>query len=138
MATKAKPRTADNGHLPNAILRMPVKLVRLRFDEDGYPGFECDRRINLPIGVSRQLSEASGADQEDAYRGLLLQVFPWWNFADTEGAPIPHTVKGFDFIPDDLLVAMFRRGAEALREAVMPAPLGSGSSNGRSESEPEP
>jgi len=136
MATKAKPRTADNGHLPG--LKMPVKLVRLRFDEDGYPGFECDRRINLPIGVNRELGEAASGEDEERYRELLLQVFPWWNFADTEGAPIPHTTEGFDLITDDLLMAMMRRGAEALRGAVMPAPLGSGSSNGRSESEPEP
>ena len=135
MVTKAKLRTEDNGHLPG--LKMPVKVVRLRFDEDGYPGFECDRRINLPIGVNRQLSDAANASEgdESRYRDLLLQVFPWWNFADTEGEPIPRTIEGFDLIPDDLLVAMFRRGAEALREAVMPGPLGTGSSDARSESE---
>lgn len=128
MATKTKPRTADNGHLPG--LKMPAKLVRLRFDEDGYPGFECDRRINLPIGVNRQLADAAaGEGDESLYRDLLLQVFPWWNFADTEGEPIPRTIEGFDLIPDDLLTAMFRRGAEALRAAVMPAPLGPESSS---------
>ena len=133
MATKAKPRTADNGHLPG--LKMPVKVMRLRFDEDGYPGFECDRRINLPIGTNRQLADAADGSEEATYRGLLLQVFPWWNFADEDGEPIPHTVEGFDLIPDDLLVAMFRRGAEALREAVMPAPLGTASSDVPSGSE---
>src|SRR3990167_10646507 len=124
MATKAKRRTADNGHLPSAVLRMPVKVVRLRFDDDGYPSFECDRRLNLPIGVNRELAEAANDSDERRYRALLLQVFPWWNFADTEGAAIPHTVEGFDLVPDDLLMAMMRRGAEALRGAVMPAPLG--------------
>ena len=127
MATKAKLRTADNGHLPG--LKMPVKLVRLRFDEDGYPGFECDRRTNLPIGVNRQLSEAAAGEDEQRYRELLLQVFPWWNFADTEGEPIPHTAEGFDLVTDDLLMAMMRRGAAALQGAVMPAPLGPESSS---------
>jgi len=131
MVTKAKPRTADNGHLPR--LKMPVKVVRLSFDEDGYPGFLCDRRTNLPIGTNRQLSEAAEGGDETPYRTLLLEVFPWWNFADTEGNEIPHTAEGFDLIPDDLLVAMFRRGAEALREAVMPVPLGTGSSDAPSE-----
>ena len=134
MRTKAKPRRADNGHLPG--LRMPIKLVRLRFDGDGYPGFECDRRINLPLGINRELSQAGAGEDEQRYRELLLQVFPWWNFVDTEGEPIPHTAEGFDLTPDDLLTAMMRRGAEALREAVMPAPLGTESLDAPSESEP--
>jgi len=133
MVTKAKRPAVDNGHG----LKMPVKVVRLSFDEDGYEGFLCDRRTNLPIGTNRQLAEAADGSEEAVYRGLLLQVYPWWNFADEDGEPIPHSVEGFDFIPDDLLIAMFRRGAEALREAVMPVPLGTGSSDAHSESELE-
>jgi len=133
MVTKAKRPAVDNGHVPG--LKMPVKVVRLSFDEDAYEGFLCDRRTNLPIGTNRQLADAADGSEEATYRGLLLQVFPWWNFADEDGEPIPHTVEGFDLIPDDLLVAMFRRGAEALREAVMPAPLGTASSDVPSGSE---
>ena len=133
MVTKAKRPAVGNGHVPG--LKMPLKTVRLSFDEDGYVDFLCDRRTNLPIGVNRQLADAAKGGDEMTYRGLLLQVFPWWNFGDEGGEPIPHTAEGFDCIPDDLLEAMFRRGAEALREAVMPAPLGTGSSDAHSESE---
>ena len=125
-------KKTDNGAGP---FKMPIKIVRLSFDDDGYPGFVCERRTNLPIGITRQLSEAAEDAAEDRYRELLLQVFPSWNFVDTDGIAIPHVLEGFDSIPDDLLVAMFRRGAEALREAVMPVPLGTESSGEVSESE---
>jgi hypothetical protein len=105
--------------------KMPVKLARLKFDEEGYEGFECDRRLNLPLGTTRRIREA--ADEEES-RLAMLEVFPEWNFVDEEGEEIPHTVEGFDKLPDDLWAAMVTRGFEALKEAAMPKNLESDSS----------
>ena len=105
--------------------KMPVKLATLDFSEDGYPGFHCKRRLNLPMGVARRITEV---ETEQDSRDALLAVFPEWDFVDEEGNPIPHTAEGFDLIPADLFTAMLRRGNDALKEAALPANLNGSSS----------
>lgn len=104
-------------------LRMPVKCAPLEFDDDGYPGFKAEGRLNLPMGVARGISAVDSDSPEDETRALWLQLFPSWNFCDESGEPIPHTVEAFDALPADLLTAMFTRRALALREAALPVPL---------------
>ena len=124
--TRMVPSSADlpeAQYSTNGTRRMPVKTARLDFTEDGYPDFHADRRLNLPIRINRRLNEVAAGADEGEFRALLLEVYPWWDFVDEEGGEIPHTVDGFDALPDDLLTAMLRRGQDAMREAVMPSPL---------------
>ena len=85
---------------------MPVKTVTLDFTEDGYPGFTCKRRLNLPYGLVRRSLEP-GSEEES--RQVLLEVFPEWDFVDEDGEPIPHTVEAFDLLPEELVRAMVTR-----------------------------
>jgi len=112
--------------------KMPVKTVTLDFTEDGYPGFTAEARINLPMGLHRRYFEMTTESDEAEVRALLLKLFPSWDFVDDDGGAIPHTAEGFDLIPPDLLGAMQRRRAPALREALMPAPLENSSSSAES------
>jgi hypothetical protein len=113
---------------------MPVKSRTLLFDDDGYPGFECERRLNLPLGAHRI---ARSAKTEEDRREFFLQMFSSWNFVDEDGEEIPHTVEGFDKIPDDLWEAMLTRGTEAVKEAAMPKNLDSSSSAEGDEPDPK-
>jgi len=108
--------------------KMPVKTVTLDFSEDGYEGFTAETRTNSPVGLIRQYIEMGADASEDEARTLLLKLFPSWDFVDDDGKPIPHAAEGFDFIPPDLVTAMQRRRAEALKQAAMPGPLESESS----------
>lgn len=107
-------------------LKMPVKTVTVRFDEDGYAGFRCERRLNLTLGLLRRMQDAEG---EEAARAAYLEVFPSWNFCDEVGQEIPHTVEGFDLIPAELFEAMLRRGFEAVKEAALSKKAGETSSS---------
>jgi len=105
--------------------KMPIKTVDIDFTEDGYPGFTCKRRLNLSFGLIRRSQEP---EDETESRRVLLEIFPEWDFVDEKGKPIPHTVEGFDLIPQELALAMVRRGGQAAREAAMPANLDGNSS----------
>lgn len=105
--------------------RMPIKTANLDFTEDGYEGFTCKRWINPPMGIVRQLRES---EDENAARSLWLKIFPEWDFADERGKPIPHTLAGFDLIPDELFTAMVSRGIAAVKEAALPRNLNGNSS----------
>lgn len=118
-------------------LRMPVKCAPLEFDEDGYPGFKAEGRLNLPMGIARGISAVNADSAEDETRALWLQLFPSWNFCDEAGVVIPHTVEAFDALPADLLTAMFTRRALALREAALPGPLETGSLPASNGAQPE-
>jgi len=114
---------------------MPVKTAPLDFTEDGYPGFTAQMRTNAPFSLVRKTYETK--DEEEAREGYL-KLFPGWDFVDDDGKPIPHTVEGFDEIPADLLRVMLHRRVEAVKEAVMPGPLGDSSSKAPSSTEPGP
>ena len=109
---------------------MPLKTTTLDLSDDGYDGFHVETRLNTPPRLLRRYVGLlqGGLDSEDEARAILLEMFPSWDFVDDVGRAIPHTVKGFEEIPADLVGAMLRRRTEALREAAMPAPLGSDSS----------
>lgn len=109
---------------------MPIKGPVLKFDDIGYPGFWCRRRLNLSLGFYRRLFESVREGEEETSRSQWLEVFPEWNFVDTKGEPIPHTEEGFDAIPKDLWDAMVERGSAAAKEAAMPVNLDGSSSNG--------
>lgn len=105
--------------------RMPRKTATLDFTEDGYEGFTCKRWINPPMGLVRRLRES---EDEDTARGLWLEIFPDWDFVDDKGKAIPHTVEGFELIPDELFTAMVSRGVAAVKEAALPRNLNGNSS----------
>ena len=115
--------------------KMPIKTVDLDFTDDGYPGFHAKRRTNAPIGVICRYLEINKDTPEEEARRLILELYPEWDFVDDDGKPVPHTLAGFDLLSGDLLTAMQRRGAEALRNVVMSAPLGSSSSTEPGDSE---
>lgn len=106
-----------------------IKLKRLEFREYGYPGYEADTRINCPLRVGKAWQEALRSGNEALSRAAVLEMYPWWNFIDDTGAPIPHTVKGFDLMPDDLLTAMLKERQKALAGETQ-NPLGPTSSAG--------
>lgn len=105
--------------------KMPVKTALLDFTEDGYEGFTCKRWLNPPMGIVRRLRESQ---DEDTARTLWLQIFPEWDFVDDKGKAIPHTLDGFDMVPDELFTIMVRRGMEATKEAALPRNLDGNSS----------
>src|SRR3989304_3664180 len=95
---------------------MPVKTVTLDFADDGYPDFHAQARTNSPPRLmNRYLELIRGGDigGEEEARGILLELFPGWDFADGGGKAIPHTVDAFEEIPADLVLAMMRRRTEA-------------------------
>lgn len=119
--------------MPDKPPPMPIKTAELDHTEAGYPGFKSKRWLNVPLGVHRQLREA---DTEEESRECFLAIFPEWNFVDHEGEAIPHTVEGFDLLPDDLWTDMLTRGLKAVKEAALPANLGDSSSKKGSDAEP--
>ncbi len=110
--------------LNRAERRMPIKVVTLKFDEDGYPGFTSKGRTNIPV----RLSDDFQSGDEERGRAAMLVIFPEWDFVDEEGEPIPHTADGIGLMPQDLLGAMFIRWAEVMRKAAgVPKASGDGS-----------
>lgn len=106
--------------------RMPVKTAELDLGGDGYDGFTCTTRLNVPMGIVRRFFAASGSadDKSEAQaREDFLVMFPGWDFVDDAGKAIPHTAKGVDSLPDDMLIIMLRLRAEKQRNGAMPAPL---------------
>ncbi len=113
--------------------KMPVKTVEVDFAGTDYEGFHAQRRINAPIGLNRRYFDMGPETPLEEAAEMLLQLFPSWDFVDEEGRPIPHTAEGFLGLPKDLIDLMNVRGLQALREAVMPDPLGDESREGRSD-----
>ncbi len=116
--------------------KMPVRTVDVDFAKDGYPDFQAKRRTNAAIGKVRRYMELVFQtrpdteitdDMEREVREIMLDLFPEWQFFDDNGRPIPHTIEGFDELPTELVLLMHMRGVEAIRNKVMPAPLGSSS-----------
>jgi len=95
-----------------------TKTGTLKFDDDGYPGFECEIWLNPPVRLVNQFHSTEQSEEES--RKLALQFFPSWNFVDAEGKAIPHTVEGCDEIPQDLMYAMVTRRLVAVSEAARP------------------
>lgn len=95
-----------------------IKTDTLKFDADGYPGFECKVWLNPPVKLVTQFHAADLPEEES--RAIALRFFPSWNFVDSEGTPIPHTIEGCDEIPQDLMYAMVRRRLVAVTEASRP------------------
>jgi hypothetical protein len=85
---------------------MPKVITTLDFTEDGYPGFSCEAWVSAPISKTDTLFKT---EDEDAMRGLLLELLPSWDFGDEKGKAIPHTKAGFDKLPRLLVVAMIKR-----------------------------
>ena len=124
--------------------KMPKKTAVLDLGVDGYEGFSCEAWINAPISfsryyidlVARVTADDSKPEDSDELVDVFLAVFPSWEgFVDWRGDKIPHTRAGVESLPLDLTETMWQRRAEALRNGALPAPLGSGSSNGPSDSE---
>jgi len=85
---------------------MPHKLDPIYFDDAGFPGFICLAWTSAPLGLTDSLAKIQ-SEQEG--RELLLRLIPEWNFVDEEGEPIPHTVEGFDKMPQLLVTQMMSR-----------------------------
>lgn len=117
--------------------KMPVKTAPMELAEDGYPGFVAHVRTNLASGYIRTLPDllTNGLKPKEAAE-IFLKLFPSWDgFVDDDGKIIPHTAAGLDAMPQDLMEAMWSRRSAAIKEAVMPSPLGTGSSEQPSEDE---
>lgn len=115
--------------------RMPVKTAPLDLANDGYEGFVAQVRTNLASSYIRSLPAllTDGLTEKKAAE-IFLKLFPSWEgFVDDDGKAVPHTAEGLGVLPDDLVQAMWMRRAGVIQEAVMPAPLGSRSSNEPSE-----
>lgn len=112
--------------------KMPIKTAELDLGGDGYGGFTCTTRLNVPMGVVRRFFAASGSadDKSEAQaREDFLAMFPGWDFVDDGGKAIPHTVEGVDRLPDEMLIIMLRLRGEKQRNGAMPAPLEKSSSD---------
>jgi hypothetical protein len=111
---------------------MPVKTATLDLGGDGYEGFTCVTRTNVPMGVVRRFFALTGSGDETSEaqaREDFLAIFPDWDFVDDKGKAIPHTAEGVDSLPDEMLVIMLRLRGEKLRNGAMPGPLGNDSSD---------
>lgn len=107
---------------------MPVKTVEVDFAGTDYEGFYCQRRINAAIGVNHRYWEMDKDTPLEEWAEALLHLFPSWDLVDEEGKDIPHTVDGFKSLPKELIDLMNVRGLQAVKDAVMPDPLGDESS----------
>ena len=108
--------------------RMPKVLPELDFSEDGYDGFHAKSWLNAPMRIGERYSKAVEAGDEAEAREAFLDLFPEWDFVDTEGADIPHTGDGVNELPAELVERMWIRRLAALKERTMPDPLGRPSS----------
>ena len=112
--------------------RMPIKTAELDLSGDGYDGFTCTARLNVPMGVVRRFFAATGSGDEAGEaqaREAFLAIFLEWDFVDDDGKKIPHTADGVDSLPDEVLLIMLRLRTEKLRNGAMPAPLEDDSSD---------
>lgn len=112
--------------------KMPIKTAQFDLSGDGYDGFTCTTRLNVPMGIVRRFFTASGSGDEAGEaqaREDFLAMFPSWDFVDEDGKKIPHTAEGVDSLPDEMLLIMLRLRKEKLRNGAMPAPLGDDSSD---------
>ena len=112
--------------------RMPVKTAELDLGGDGYEGFTCTTRLNVPMGIVRRFFTATGSGDEASEaqaRENFLAMFPGWDFVDDDGKAIPHTADSVDSLPDEVLLIMLRLRTEKLRNGAMPAPLEDDSSD---------
>lgn len=114
--------------------KMPVKTATLDLADEGYEGFHAETRTNTPPRLTKRYIEllGGGTGDETEARGLLLEMFPAWDFVDAAGKAIPHTADGFEEIPPDMVLAMLRARTRTIHGTAMPAPLGSESSTTQS------
>lgn len=85
---------------------MPHKLDPVHLDDAGFPGFIFLAWTSAPLSFTDRLMKI---ESEVEGRELLLQLIPEWNFVDEQGEPIPHTVDGFNMMPQLLVSQMMTR-----------------------------
>jgi len=107
-------------------VKFPKKLVRITFDDIGYPGWTCDGWLNAPVNLVNRW-DAAPAQGEEEFRRLALIFFPDWNFVTPEGSALPRTVAGFDDVPQEVFNRMIRGRLATIARSVQ-NPLGGTSS----------
>ena len=127
MATKRRSPSTGSGRTDDGP-KMPIKTVAVELGDEGYPGFEVDVRINASPRLLKQYLELNKDSTDEEGWEAFARIFPGWRIWDEEGKAIPYGPGSLELISHDLQGAMQRQFVVALRGAVMPGPLGSGSS----------
>lgn len=110
-------------------VKMPIKSVRIEFDDIGYEGWYIVMRTNPKAYV---YDDFLAVDDEDREWKALSQIIIDWNFVDEEGNPLALPKDGLNRneLPYDLKAAIIRRYIDAFNENIrLPKPLENGSVN---------
>lgn len=95
---------------------MPIKSVLIECDDAGYPGWYARLRTNIPARVYDDFV----AQDETRFWSSLQQIVLEWNFADTDGEPLPTPANGLSWrdLPFDLAQHLVRRYVDAFNAAT--------------------
>jgi hypothetical protein len=95
---------------------MPIKSVLIECDDAGYPGWYARLRTNIPARIYDDFV----AQDETRFWSSLQQIVLEWNFADTDGEPLPTPAAGLSWLdlPFDLAQHLVRRYVEAFAAAT--------------------
>lgn len=110
---------------------MPIKKVRLEFDDDGYPEWYADVRTNVRGSV---MDDYRSGEQKPWWRAIG-QIVLDWNFCTEDGTPIPLPAELTEEVdeagdripktmnrdlPEDLLGALLQKFREAFNAQSQP------------------
>lgn len=95
---------------------MPVKVVDIKLDDIGYPGWYARMRLNVRASVYDDLV---GQDRELFWKAFERVVVDW-NFHDEDGQtlPLPRDGLGAKDLPYDILNPLVLRYFEAQNQSA--------------------